>query len=358
MYVKLVTPSTASASQYFIRDIVRLLTAATPATSLLYAFNSASSVVVDATAAGWTYVGSTVTADQGAAPSTSVSDYATSSVAPSLWSCSAPCLEGSTLKYVTLSPAAQGFTTPSTTNQWMNLTGARSVTSLGVATNEGVKVYTTSSVAFTSVQVTAIQFTASTTYHLIATPRGICIINEGKGMQAVWETSMTDPHRFYSTAPVVVWQNGNGNDATNVKTTVLSSVIPQVGASAQNGATFSSCVMNITDVNTGTVYGPVEAVANSYGGGYSNAQNWWLSTPYVQRKNSITSTGSPVYQVSPIYVQPGQFGYPTMYVTGVFNAYWTGPALGNTGDTVLVNGNTYTYFNCGTAMWGILMQTS
>jgi hypothetical protein len=47
-----------------------------------------------------------------------------------------------------------------------------------------------------------------------------------------------------------------------------------------------------------------------------------------------------------------------MYVTGVFNAYWTAPALGNTGDTVLVNGNTFTYFNCGTAMWGILMQTS
>lgn len=357
MYVKLVTPSTASASQYFIRDIVRLLTAATPSTSLLYAFNSATSVVMDATPAGWTYVGSTLAADR-PTPSTSVSDYAQSTSGPDLWAVSAPCLEGSTLKYATLSSASQGFVTPTTTNQWFNLTAARSVTSLGVATNEGVRVYSNSTTVFTFVQYTAIQFSASTVYHLIATPRGICLINEGRGMHAVWETSMTDPHRFYSTAPVVVWQNGNFNNTYSAKVTPLTSVIPQANAIAQTNAQFSSCVMNITDVNTGTVYGPVEPCQNGLGGAYSNSQNWWLSDPADMRKNSIDATGMPKYQVAPIYVQPGQFGYPNMYVTGVFNAYWTAPALGNTGDTVTVNGNYYTYFNCGTAMWGILMQTS
>jgi hypothetical protein len=113
--------------------------------------------------------------------------------------------------------------------------------------------------------------------------------------------------------------------------------------------------MNITDVNTGTVYGPVEPVlANS---SITNSQNWMNDGGDAMRKNSISSTGTPVYQVSPIYVQPGQYGYPVMYVTGVYNAYWCKPGLGNTGDTVSINGSYYTYFNSG-PMVGFLAQTS
>jgi len=354
MYVKLVTPSAASAPWYFIRDIVRLLTAATPSTSLLTAFNSSTSVVVDATPAGWTYVGSTVAADQGAAPSTSVSDFTTSAT-PALWAISAPCLEGSTLKYVTFSPAVPNAT-PSTTNDFINMTAARSVTSVGVATNEGLRCYSTTT-GFTGVNRTAMLFGASATIHLIATARGITLVAEGLGLQGVWETTMTDPHRFYSTAPVCVWQNGDCTGAAAGKTTILSSVIPQAGA-VQAAATFGSCVMNITDVNTGTVYGPVEAVAGTYTAGtVTNGQNWAVPGGATMRANSITTAGTPVYQVSPIYVQPGQYGYPNMYVTGVYNAYWCKPGLGNSGDTVLVNGNYYTYFNSG-VMVGFLAQTS
>lgn len=354
MYAKLVTPATASAPWYFIRDIVRLVTAATPSTSLLYAFNSATSVIVDSTAAGWTYVGSTVAADQGAAPSTSVSDFALSAT-PALWAVSAPCLEGSTLKYVTFSPAVPNAT-PSTSNDYINMTAARSVTALGVATNEGIRSYSTG-VGLTGVNRTAMPFGAGATIHLIATARGITLISEGNGLHGVWETTMTDPHRFYSTAPVCVWQNGDCTGASGGKTSPLSSVIPQAGAT-QTAATFASCVMNITDVNTGTVYGPVEPVAGSYGAGVlTNGQNWLSPGGATMRSNSITSVGTPVYQVSPIYVQPGQYGYPNMYVTGVYNAYWCKPGLGNSGDTVLVNGNYYTYFNSG-VMVGFLAQTS
>lgn len=356
MYAKLVTPSTASNGQYFIRDIVRLLTAATPSTSLLYAFNSATSVIVDATPAGWTYVGGSLAADQGAAPSTSTSDWVSSTAAPPLWACSAPCLEGSTLKYATLSPATMGLGTPSTTNQFVNLTSARSVTSLGVATNEGVRVWTPSTTAFTPVQYSALPFTGSLTIHLIATARGITIITEGLGLHGVWETSMTDPHRFYSTAPVCVWQNGNCTGASSGKAGVLTSVVPQSNSTAQTANVFANCVMNITDVNTGTVYGPVEPI-NGLSMTNTNAQNWLCSGGSNMRSNSITSTGTSVYQVAPIYVQPGQYGYPTMYVTGTYNAYWTKSALGNSGDTVLVNGNTYTFFNSG-VMMGFLAQTS
>jgi len=356
MYAKLVTPSTASNSQYFIRDIVRLLIASTPSTSLLYAFNPSTSVIVDATPAGWTYVGGTLAADQGAAPSTSTSDWVSSTLAPPIWAVSAPCLEGSTLKYATLSPATMGLGTPSITNQYVNLTSARSVTSLGVATNEGVRVWTPSTTIFTPVQYTAMPFAGSTTIHLIATARGITIIVENKGLHGVWETSMTDPHRFYSTAPVCVWQNGDCTGASTGKTGVLTSVVPQSNSTAQTANVFSSCVMNITDVNTGTVYGPVDAV-NGLSVTNTNSQNWLNSGGSVMRANSIDSTGNPKYQVAPIYVQPGQYGYPNMYVTGVYNAYWSKSGLGNSGDTVSINGNYYTYFNSG-AMVGFLTQTS
>jgi hypothetical protein len=352
MYVKLVTPATASATWYYIRDICRLLTAATPSTSLLTAFNASSSVVVDSTAAGWTYVGSDLASDR-PTPSTSVSDYVTTSPSPNIWALSAPCLEGSTLKYITLSNANPGAAM-TTINAYVNLTAARSVTALGVATNEGIRCWSNSASVVTTINQTPIVFTASSVFHLIATPRGVTLISENIGLVAVWETTMTDPHRFYSTAPVCVWQNGNMSGASSGKTGVIASVIPQMNT-AQTNNTFASCVMNITDVNTGTVYGPVEPVlANS---SITNSQNWMNDGGDAMRKNSINSTGTPVYQVSPIYVQPGQYGYPVMYVTGVYNAYWCKPGLGNTGDTVSINGSYYTYFNSG-PMVGFLAQTS
>jgi hypothetical protein len=354
MYVKLVTPTSASSSWYYIRDIIRLLTSSAPTTSLLTAFNSSTSVVVDATPAGWTYVGSTLAADQGAAPSTSVSDYVATTSPINLWAISAPCLEGSTLKYVTLTPAMPA-STPSTTNQFINLTAARSVTALGVATNEGIRCYTSNATITTTVNRTSMLFGSGTTIHLIATARGITLVSEGLGLMGVWETSMTDPHRFYSTAPVCVWQNGDCSGASTGKTAVLTSVIPQQGAT-QTANTFASCVMNITDVNTGTVYGPIEPVLVNTTV-ITNTNNWINDAGAIMRNNSITTAGTPVYQVSPIYVQPGQYGYPNMYVTGVYNAYWCKPGLGNSGDTVLVNGNYYTYFNSG-VMVGFLAQTS
>jgi hypothetical protein len=249
---------------------------------------------------------------------------------PRLYICgnSAPCIEGSALKYVTFSPASPAVTAPTTANSYINMTAARSVTSLGVATNEGIRCYSTSSTTFTNIAFSSMLMSGGLTVHLIATPRGITLIAENMGLHGVWETAMTDPHRFYGTAPVCVWQNGNMTGASTGKTSILASVIPQVGA-VQSSNTFASCVMNITDANTGTVYGPVEPILvnTSITSGY----NWLNAGGAIMRNNSITTAGTPVYQVSPIYVQPGQYGYPTMYVTGVYNAYWCKPGLGNSG---------------------------
>jgi len=355
MYAKLVIPATGVASWYYIRDIVRLLTAATPTTSLLTAFSTSSSVIIDSTTAGWTYVGATLAADR-PTPSTSVSDFAISA-SPNIWAISAPCLEGSALKYVTFSPTNPNM---ALANAQINMTAAQSVSSTGVATNEGIRCYmtTTSSLNVLYTQYSTLRMAAADIIHLVATPRGISLIIEGNGMHAVWETSMTDPHRFYGTAPVVVWQNGGNMASTALaKSAVNTTVTPSVVSStAQTSSYFGSCVMNVTDVNTGTVYGPVEPIT---GGSASstNGNNWWNSSGNASRANSIDSAGNPKYQVAPIFVMPGQYGYPNMYVTGVYNAYWTKPALGNTGDTVAINGDYYTFFNLGTFM-GFLAKTS
>lgn len=69
MYVKLVATTALTGVgipiSSVLKDIARMLTATTPSLSLLTAFNQTSSVLVDATPAGWTYVGSNVPADQG-----------------------------------------------------------------------------------------------------------------------------------------------------------------------------------------------------------------------------------------------------------------------------------------------------
>lgn len=359
MYVKLAIPATVTtiASWYYIRDILRLLTSSSPSTSLLTAFSSTSSVVIDATPAGWTYVGSTLAADRPTI-SSSVSDFVASTTV-NLWGISAPCLEGSTLKYVTFTPAHPNVPIATVGSAEINMTAAQSISSTGVATNEGLRTYhTATSAGVAATSQSTLRMLASDVMHLIATPRGISLITEGNGMHAVWETSMTDPHRFYSTAPVVVWQNTGAANSLTGRTSVNATVTPFATSSSNTQAAqyFGSCVMNITDVNTATVYGPIEPI-NGGSATNTNSNNWWNCTGAYQRANSIDSAGNPKYQVSPIYVQPGQYGYPTMYVTGVYNAYWTKPGLGNTGDTVTINGDYYTFFNLGVGL-GFLAKTS
>ena len=337
MYAKLVIGATAIPSLLAIRDIGRLITSDNPSTSLLGAFSTSSSVIIDATPAGWTYVGSNNANDQPTIAGTGVTGYPALDVRSNLVF-SAPCLEGSALKYAVLSHmwlAAMG-----TTNNYINLTCASGSTSLGVVTNEGPMWYVGSGAGTnTGAGNFALQTLANTTIHVIANPRHITLIQEGRGILGLWEMSMCDVNRFYGTAPVVQYTHGISSNFNNP----LSNTSPTASGTSTRTGTCFVAVNAVTDVNTGTFYGNYEPTIL----GTINVGNLWQARNDM-RLNSINAAGSPTYQVNPVFVQAGALGYPTQSVTGVVPIYWTKPSVGSTGDTIAINGDSYMWFNAGT----------
>jgi hypothetical protein len=339
MYAKLVVGGSPITSVAAIRDIGRLLTApeGNVSTSLLGAFSNSSSVILDSTPAGWTYVGSTNPLDR---PTIGVvgTAYTQNTTAPNNICCSAPCLEGSALKYVALTV---GYNTTGNTG-YFAMTTASSANSTGVLVNETVRNFMTS----TSVAVqNNFAVTGGQVYHLIANQQGVTIVCENTGLSAVWESSMTDVNRFYGTAPVVHYLHSN---STSVQFTD-SSIGP---SSTMAGGKAFAITVAVTDVNTGTYYGTYDVTSLGSANIFFLAQN-----DLTYRKNSIDATGAPKYQITPILYTNSSIGHPIQYVTGVVPIYWTKGSLGNSGDTVMVGADPYTYFNCGTG-FGIIMKTS
>ena len=342
MYVKLVC-STAAYAQACMRDIGRLITATTPSLSMLGGFSQTSSVIIDATPAGWTYVGSNFAADQPTIGATGAALNSTINVYPNLCF-SAPCLSGSALKYVALTTTWGAMPGNATNGGYFALTAAQSATSLGVMTNEGPRGYSASGTVITyAAGVSITGNAAAAVLHLIATPRHITIIQEGRGLSGVWESTMTDAHTFYNMAPVIQYCH---SDST-VRTT-NSWIIPTVAVAA--GAASIACI-GLTDPNTGTVYGTYGPTRT----GTTNLGNLLQNT--ANRTNTCDANGAPKYQIGPVFYSCDAIGYPTQFVTGVVPIYWTASTLGNSGDNVDVNGDTYTLFYAGTG-FGVIMKTS
>lgn len=347
MYAKLVVGASAISSIKAMRDIGRLITSATPSTSLLSGFSQASSVIVDSTPAGWTYVGSVNANDASGIAAIGSSADTTGTFGYTIdthynLAFSAPCLSTGRLKYALLSIMWRG----TSGNTSFALTAAESVTSAGVATNEGPRAYAASTRTIGETSGLGITSAAGAIIHVIATPQHITIINDARGLCAVWETSNTDVHDFYSKAPVVQYTH-----CLSQATARWGNIVPTNIATTQTMSWMDS-VFGVTDVNTGTTYGTydvTESAANSLG---SLAQ---VASTY--RNNSINAAGSPKYQVSPVFFQAGKLGYPVQFVTGPVSIYWTKPGLGTTGDEVDVNGDTYVFFDCGTG-FGVIMKTS
>jgi len=342
MYAKLVVGGTAITAIAAIRDIGRLLvaTSGNVTTSLLGSFSTSSSVILDATPAGWTYVGSTNSQDR---PTIGVvgTTYTQTASSPNNLCFSAPCLEGNTLKYIALTVGYYN----SILNPSFALTGAVSATSLGVLTNEGPRSFATSTTAPSTSSL--INVTAGEVLHVIATQRGCTIVSENVGLVAVWESTMSDVNRYYSTAPFIQYTH------TKSQYGIFSSiVIPS--SSSMGGTNAFATAFAITDVNTGTYYGTYDI--SSTGGSYLANVYFLCQTDTTSRKNSIDSVGNPRYQITPVLYSNSLVGHPIQYVTGVVSIYWTKPSLGNTGDTVMVGTEPYTYFNCGTG-FSVIMKT-
>jgi hypothetical protein len=349
MYAKLVVGASSISAVRAMRDIGRLITSETPSLDLLTGFNTASSIIVDATPAGWTYVGSvnandrpTIAAVGSASDTTSPYGY-TSDTEYNL-AFSAPCLnQPSRLKYALLSIAyrAQG-----NGGYTFSLTAAANVTDQGVRTNEGPRVFAASIEGLGETLPLAMSVAASTTLHVIATARHITIIQENRGLNAVWEATNTDVHDFYNRVPVIQYSHSQSSATARFAITVPTGFSTTQLAGSMNAA------IAVTNVNTGTFYGTYDV---SEAGTANLSSLIQASTTY--RNNSIDAAGSPKYQIGPVYFHIGELGYPVQFVTGVVPIYWTRNTIGSTGDTVDVSGDSYTFFNCGTG-FGVIMKTS
>lgn len=351
MYAKLVVGGTDANIYQCLRDICRLCTAATPSISNLsgFGFNIGSSVILDNTPAGWTYVGSNKATDAPTIGAGSADATYTGGTPFANWCLSAPMAGDSVkLKYAIFTQAYNGTSTSTPYRSLFSLSGAQSATSTGVVTNEG---YRQSSTNLATALINAnLHAGAGSVIHLIANPRHITVVQESKGVMAIWETSSTDVHAFYNRPAFISF----AHTATNIGDTgaISTSAVPTTGSA--NTSVISSNAFNTTDPNTGTTYGTYDISA-------SRLQNFG-SLYQVQlsaRANSIDALGNPKYQISPIFFQLGTIGYPTQYITGVVPIYWCRAGLGSTGDTVNIGSDIYTYFNTGNtgAAFGLLMKT-
>ena len=351
MYAKLVVGGSQINVQGAMRDIARLITAATPSLSLLGAFSASSSVLVDATPAGWTYVGSNYAGDQPTIAGTGAALATTGGVN---YCFSAPMQNNaSILKYCVLTNtvASPSTLTFSTAGMGFNLTGASSATASGVVTNEGPRYYTNGNTSTYSQTITtnnAVGVAAGVVLHLIANPQHVTIVIENAGITAVWETTSTDVHSFYNIPAFVQYSH-----YVSSKTTQTNIVVPTVQNSSSTQTTTWSCaVFNVTNPNNGTNYGTYDPSVTNNLNIYSLVQSYAGT-----RVNACSATGIPQYAINPVYFSSTMIGYPTQFVTGPVPIYYVSGALGNTGDTVTVNGDTYYFFNCGTG-FGVIMKTS
>lgn len=356
MYAKLVATVNLSGGSIPIssvmKDIGRVITATTATTSMLTAFSTSSSVIVDPTTAGWSYVGSNWAADQG---SISAGQGPTMTAAGSTmtnYCFSAPCQNTGLLKYAILNYCNVNSYTENV-NNGIVLTGAQSATSTGVVTNEGGRNYwSTGSYngSIASILPCCFQPAAGSTFHVIANARHLTIIQENVGIMGIWETANTTAHTFLNIPPFIQYSHPNSNSFPSSGSGLY--VVPtaqntNVGVYLQTAVAFGTTNFVSPQVN-GTV-----SVANITG--YNT--NTLLQYANNIRGNTIDSASTASqYIVSPVYFQDGQRGYPIQTITGTVPIYWTKPGLGNTGDTVSINGTTYTFFNCG-AGYGVLMTT-
>lgn len=344
MYAKLVVGGSQINVFSAMRDIGRLITSSSPSLSLVSAFNTSSSVIIDNTPAGWTYVGSTQSADRPDIASTGAAAITTGQFNLCF---SAPMQNSpSLLKYAALTNNATllAYTSAGT---GFHLTGARSATSLGVLTNEGPRYFSTNT-DLTRFAGTNIAVDAGVVLHLIANPQHITIVIENVGMAAVWETTPTEVQTFYNYPALVQY--------SHYKSSVLAQTViyapTQLAPASPLTTSWSASSFAVTNPNNGTFYG-VYDVSNS---NTLNIFSLVNSVSTALRVNTISATGAPQYAISPIFFTNTLIGHPTQFVTGPVPAYYVSGAMGNTGDSVSVSGDTYFFFNAGA--FGLLMKTT
>jgi len=366
MYAKLVNPGTA-ASSLLIRDIVRLCTSSSPTTSLLSGFTAGSSAIVDSTPAGWTYTYSNV--DLGTLGNAA---NGASSGTADWWAMNALCNDGVTQKYAKLTCNFSG----SSTTGLFHLTGASNVVTTTV-TNEGLRGLAGSSTVDTNNSINGVSGGLGTsayarlgnagTYHVIANPNHITIIQDSTRVHAIWETSVTEAHTFYNIPPFVQFNTASVTTGSYYESGFNGTAVasPQ-NLAANNTIQYSPNIQlfNFTAPSSGTNYGTFKIGEIGYSG-YSQAGALGIQ-PGInlgwQRGTTVGTTGGTKNLVTPIYFQAYTYGLAATFVTGVCPIYMTRGNAATAGDTMTINGVTYTYFPCGGSgyaqNYGLVMLTS
>jgi hypothetical protein len=339
MYARLVTPAGGAIPLQCMRDIGRLITSANPSLSDLSGsgYSATTSLVVDNTPAGWTYVGSTNTADQSGIGA----GGASATMMGANLCFKAPMNEYTELyKFAVLTHANTLYNNVSY-GQVFALTGATNATTAGVVTNEGYR--QTASTTSATIVLSSMSTAALVTHHVIANANHITIIQENTGMMAVWETTMTELHKLYGLAALVQYTHPNAT-SSGIANNVTAGTAP--------------ATTNIAGVSF-NVQVPGGAFSGTYRCSDSGNVGFLFQTTTGNRANTVNTSGQPRYQVSPVFVHNHLAGQAVQYVTGVVPIYWTKGGLGSSGDNVIINGDVYTYFNCGaSALFGVLLQTS
>jgi hypothetical protein len=348
MYAKLVVGGADANVYQCIRDMCRLLTSATPSISDLsgQGFSTTSSVVIDNTPCGWTFVGSNKPTDTPAIGAGGA-DATISGTTYHNWALSAPMLNNaSRLKYAIFTQAFIGASTTTPFKSMFSLSGAELVNASGVATNEGYRQGSAST--STSINAANLNVAAGSTIHLIANQRHITVVQEARGIMALWETTSTDVHEFYNKPAFVTYAHAN-----NANTTISTLVAPNTGATS--GAIVAGIAFGVTNPNNGAFSGTYDLSVGST----QNINNFF-QTSITTRANSIDAAGNPKYQISPVFVHASSIGYPVQYISGVVPIYWCRAGLGTTGDNVEIGADSYFYFNTANTggAFGILMKTN
>lgn len=351
MYAKLVVGGTDANVYQCIRDMCRLLTSANPSISDLsgQGFNTSSSAIIDNTPAAWTFVGSNKPSDQPTI-GTGAADATFSTTTYHNWALSAPMAGNSSrLKYAIFTQAFIGASTTTPYRSMFSLSGAESVNPVGVAVNEGYR--QGNSGTGTTILNANLHVGAGSIIHLVANARHITIVQETKGMMALWETTSTDVHEFYNRPAFVTYAHTNA--AAGSLSVVSSVTTPNTGTA--NANVIAGVAFAVTNPANGTFYGTYDLSV----GATHNISNLF-QTSLTNRANSIDAAGNPKYQISPVFIHAGSIGYPVQYITGVVPIYWCKAGLGSTGDTVDIGGDTYLYFNAANTggAYGVLMKTS
>ena len=340
MYAKLVTGGSGVLPSLLIRDIISLCTSATPSISNLSGtgFSTASSVVVDNTPAGWTYVHSSLdgaTLGSASTPAVSLNDW---------WAMKSPCLApAGKEKFAVISI----IWNDSTTHGGFWLSGASNVVTTTL-TNRGAYGYATGTAGASTLTGDAyngFSTLANQTFHLIASPRFVLIIKEGVKYHGVFEHSVTELNEFYNTAPFCQLNIGSNTSAVGTSGPgVLGGAQATSVLGSGNGHNLE--IFNYTDPNTNINYGVL-----SFGGpGESNiaAAASLAQQPFIwssRMSATLSTTGASRNIVKPMIFHGFSYGLPTCWITGISDVWMTRGSAGTTGDTMIINGETYTYFN-------------